>query len=232
LADMRGGAADAAAAAGARLDWRARARLLFDAVDTARAGSVGADACAALARDVLDGAAVGAAAARGGGGAAMADFLRELADEPAAVREGAIEAEARDMMAWAHGDPPRLDFDGFARWLADFMQDIDDDSAAARRGGGSEGEGKDGEGEGEGEGEEEEDEEGGEEEQGAGPAQSGGAREMGGVSAARAPTDAPVAADVTAAADAPAATADAPAATTKGAATGFSGLFAAKRGGD
>jgi hypothetical protein len=107
--------------------------VLFAAVDTGGTGTVGAAECAALVREVLDGG-VGLGGGAGGAGAsgarseAVADFLRELADEGPAVREQAIAAEAADMMAWARGEPPRLDFDGFAGWLAAFMEGVADDA--------------------------------------------------------------------------------------------------------
>ena len=104
------------------LDWHARARLLFDVIDTKGIGAVGHDDCARLVRDVLDGAAgVGA----GAQGEAISDFLRELAEEGESVRESAVKEEVDEMMIHAQGNPPMLQFNGFAIWLKQFMLSIE-----------------------------------------------------------------------------------------------------------
>jgi hypothetical protein len=127
-----GGGSAAASASGTGLAWTDRARVLFRAVDAAGAGSVGADECAALVREVLMGAVGVGDGARG---AALADFLRELADEGPSVHASAVAAEAEAMMAHATGAPPRLFFDGFVAWLREFMDGLVEEDADAPAGG-------------------------------------------------------------------------------------------------
>ncbi len=106
---------------GGSVPWMHRAQVVFHVVDSAGKGWVDADECEALARAFLTGAG---GAAEG----ALREYLEDLSGEGAAMVAGAAKAEAAAMMEFA--EDGRLTLKGFARWLAAFMESLEEDAAA------------------------------------------------------------------------------------------------------
>jgi len=125
-----GGGRDSPAGASARavggVPWMHRAQVVFHVVDSAGRGWVDAGECEALARAFLSGA----------GGAAegpLKEYFEDLAGEGGAVVAGAVAAEAAAMMEFAEGG--RLSLKGFSRWLAAFMEALEEDAGSGGGGG-------------------------------------------------------------------------------------------------